>query len=130
MKGYKSGTAPNELNIKSAYSDMELDAAQTLLEFSASLEYLEYFLKAVHGITDEDKVATVSFKRNLMVNEESIVNILNQSVGMISKKTMLAKHPFVEDVDEEIKALKDEEEEAMGDYALNLDHDYVEEEHE
>ena len=130
MKGYKSGTAPNELNIKSAYSDMELDAAQTLLEFSASLEYLEYFLKAVHGITDEDKVATVSFKRNLMVNEESIVNILNQSVGMISKKTMLAKHPFVEDVDEEIKALKDEEEEAMGDYTLNLDHDHDEEEHE
>ena len=36
------------------------------------------------------------------------------SVGVISKKTILKNHPFVEDVEEELKQLKKEEAETEG----------------
>lgn len=116
MKQDKSGNAPNELNIKSAYSDMELDANQTALEFTASLEHLEGFLKQIKGIKDDRLVTTTEFRRNLMINDEATVNMIAQSEGLLSKKTLLSHHPFVDNVDEELRALEEEDEEEMGDY--------------
>lgn len=116
MKKDKTSNAPNELNIKSMYSDMELDANQTALEFTASLEHLERFLKQIKNIKDDDLLTMTEFKRNLMVNDEATINMIIQSEGLLSKKTLLSHHPFVDNVDEEIKAIDDEDSIEMGDY--------------
>lgn len=116
MKQDKTSNAPNELNIKSMYSDMELDANQTALEFTASLEHLEKFLKQIKNIKDDDLLTMTEFKRNLMVNDEATINMIIQSEGLLSKKTLLSHHPFVDDVDEELKAIDDEDNIEMGDY--------------
>lgn len=116
MKSDKRSNAPNELNIKSMYSDMELDANQTALEFTASLEHLERFLKLIKNIKDDKLISTTEFKRNLMVNDEATINMIIQSEGLLSKKTLLSHHPFVDNVDEEIKAIDDEDSIEMGDY--------------
>lgn len=116
MKKDKTSNAPNELNIKSMYSDMELDANQTALEFTASLEHLERFLKLIKNIKDDDLLTMTEFKRNLMVNDEATINMIIQSEGLLSKKTLLSHHPFVDNVDEEIKAIDDEDSVEMGDY--------------
>lgn len=116
MKSDKTSNAPNELNIKSMYSDMELDANQTALEFTASLEHLERFLKLIKNIKDDELISTTEFKRNLMVNDEATINMIIQSEGLLSKKTLLSHHPFVDNVDEEIKAIDDEDSIEMGDY--------------
>lgn len=116
MKKDKTSNAPNELNIKSMYSDMELDANQTALEFTASLEHLERFLKLIKNIKDDDLLTMTEFKRNLMVNDEATINMIIQSEGLLSKKTLLSHHPFVDDVDEELKAIDDEDNIEMGDY--------------
>lgn len=116
MKSDKTSNAPNELNIKSMYSDMELDANQTALEFTASLEHLERFLKLIKNIKDDKLISTTEFKRNLMVNDETTINMIIQSEGLLSKKTLLSHHPFVDNVDEEIKAIDDEDSIEMGDY--------------
>lgn len=116
MKSDKTSNAPNELNIKSMYSDMELDANQTALEFTASLEHLERFLKQIKNIKDDKLISTTEFKRNLMVNDEATINMIIQSEGLLSKKTLLSHHPFVDNVDEEIKAIDHEDSIEMGDY--------------
>lgn len=116
MKSDKTSNAPNELNIKSMYSDMELDANQTALEFTASLEHLERFLKLIKNIKDDKLISATEFKRNLMVNDEATINMIIQSEGLLSKKTLLSHHPFVDNVDEEIKAIDDEDSVEMGDY--------------
>ena len=51
-----------------------------------------------------------------MINDEATVNMINQSEGLLSKKTLLSHHPFVDNVDEELRALEEEDEEEMGDY--------------
>lgn len=116
MKSDKTSNAPNELNIKSMYSDMELDANQTALEFTASLEHLERFLKQIKNIKNDKLISTTEFKRNLMVNDEATINMIIQSEGLLSKKTLLSHHPFVDNVDEEIRAIDDEDSIEMGDY--------------
>ncbi len=103
--------APNTLNIKSMYSDMELDANAMELEFTASFEYLFKFINQVKKI-DFDGV-DIKFKRNIMVNDESIVTMIKDSVGIVSNETLRAKHPLVEDAEKEEKRIKKEESERL-----------------
>lgn len=114
VKQEKAGNAPNELNIKSMYSDIELDANETELEFRASLEYFFEFVKKVKGFSAESK-ATISFKRNIMVNEAGVVEIIKNSVGILSNETLVANHPYVDDAAEELERIKHEREEMMSD---------------
>lgn len=80
---------------------------------------MEYFFKAVHGISDSDLFSEVHFKRNLMVNDESTVTMIQQSEGLVSLKTLLSKHPFVDDVEEELAELKAQNKGDVGDYSLS-----------
>lgn len=96
----------NMLNIKSAYADMEMAAASLELELQASFEYLQYFVKLVHGYGVED--ADISFKRNILVSEESIIEMIKNSSDLLSKKTLLANHPLVNDVEEELERLDEQ----------------------
>ena len=109
-KNDKTGNQPNELNIKSMYSEIELDANKIELEFQASFEYLQDFYKKVHRVTTED-YCQVNFKRNIMVNEESLVQMIRNSEGIISKKTQIENHPLVTDTDKELQQLELEQEE-------------------
>lgn len=43
------------------------------------------------------------------VNETDIINNIRNSEGIISKRTQLAYHPWVQDVDLELKQKKEEE---------------------
>lgn len=116
-KNDKSGQQPNELNIKSMYSDIELDANLIELEFAASFEYLQYFLRTLWGVSQEE-VATITFKRNIMVNERETVEMIRSSVGLVSDKTLRSKHPLVENPEEEEKRIEAQEEEKLEKYGM------------
>lgn len=100
LKTSRTSGDPNQLNIKSMYAEIDLDANAIESEFQASFEYLQYFFKKVHRI-DEKLVADVEFKRRIMVNDESTVTMIKNSVGLVSERTLREKHPFVDSVDEE-----------------------------
>lgn len=112
FKNDRTTNAPNELNIKSMYTDIELDANAMELEFTASLEHLEEFYKQVNNIKT-DEVSKVNFKRNIMVNDESTINMIRNSLGIVSDETLLAVHPFVDNVVEEMKKVKAQEKEDL-----------------
>ena len=119
------GSNPNTLNIQAMYSDMELDANQLELEFSASLEYLTEIIKQIYNLTG---TATIAFKRNIMVNQESVVNMIRNSVGLVSGETLRAKHPLVDDVQEEELRIEKEKNEMMSVYGEGHSHDEEEQE--
>ncbi len=107
----RTSNAPNTLNIKAMYSDMELDANDLELEFTASFEYLFSWVADIVGIDFSD--AEVKFKRSIMVNDESIIEMIRNSIGIISDETLVAAHPFVEDVTEELKRIEKEKEKSL-----------------
>lgn len=115
LKGDRTTQAPNELNIKAMYAEMELDANATELEYQASLEHLEWFYRKVKNLQPEDLTSTIKFRRNITVNEESLVSMIKNSVGIVSKETLLASHPLVDDVEEELERLAAEKEKEQSD---------------
>lgn len=102
--------APNELNLRSMYSDIDLDANSMETEFQASFERLLWFVNA-HleniGAGDfEGERLDVIFDRDILMNEGEVIENCKKSVGLISDETIVAMHPWISDPAEEIKRLK------------------------
>lgn len=110
-----SGT-PNELNIRSMYSDIDLDANAMETEFQAAIEDMLFFVNAYlanSGAGNFDGIeVTAIFNRDILVNESEAIDNCAKSQGIISKETVVRQHPWVDDPEEELRRIKDEEEQA------------------
>lgn len=110
-----SGT-PNELNIRSMYSDIDLDANVMETEFQAAFEDLLFFVNAHlanSGVGNFDGVeVSVIFNRDILVNESEAIDNCGKSQGIISKETIVRQHPWVDDPEEELQRISDEEKKA------------------
>ena len=124
-KGYdveelKSQGSPNEMTIKAVYSQIDIDANEIETEYQASFEELLWFVNqhllntGVGDFTNEE--VDVIFNRDMMVNESQIIADINASSVILSKKTCVAMHPYVEDVEQEMKQIEEEQTAAMEQY--------------
>lgn len=111
-----SGT-PNQMNIQSMYSDIDLDANTIETEFQAAFDQLLWFLDAhlANSGAGEfgDVDADITFNRDVLINESELIANLRASEGLISRETRIAKHPYVTDPQAELDRMKQEEQEAM-----------------
>lgn len=110
---------PNQMNIQSMYSDIDLDANGIEMEFQASMEELLWFVNrhlANTGKGSFDGVEVkVIFDRDVLINETEAINNCKASVGILSDETIVKMHPWVSDPEQELKRIKDEKEAAMAD---------------
>lgn len=112
---------PNQMNIQSMYSDIDLDANGMETEYQAALEELLWFINmhlfnVGHGDFEGEDVEII-FNRDMMLNEGEAIDNVAKSVGIISDETLIANHPWVTNVDNElerIQAQKDKEQEQYG----------------
>ncbi len=104
----------NQMNIQSAYADIDLDADEMQSEFTASLQQLLWFVntflaaKGIHGV-DVDFI----FNRDMMVNASERITDAKNSVGILSEETIIANHPWTKDTQEELDRIKKEKEEQL-----------------
>ena len=71
------------------------------------------FLDTRSGIHVDVTTVTPIFTRALPKNLLEISQIVSNLWGKVSRKTLLAQVPFVDDVEEELKAVEKEEQEAL-----------------
>ncbi|MBR2504596.1 MAG: phage portal protein [Elusimicrobiaceae bacterium] len=129
-KGYdfsefrSGGGTPNQMNIKSIYSDIDLDANDMQTEYESSFEDLLWFVNKYLSTSGKGNYENVSvdviFNRDGVVNESEIMQMLTAAGVRISNKTLLGQVSFIDDVEEELKRLKDEEKEALDAYGGSL----------
>ena len=105
--GNSSGVA-----LKFFYSLLDLKADISEIQFKKSIRHLlkiiSNWVRISKGIVFDRKEVKVTFNRSMLVNtKEQIINVTN-SVGMLSKETLLANHPFVTDVDYELAKMREE----------------------
>ena len=116
-KDDRVGSNANEMNLKSMYSDIELDTNGMETEFQAAFEELLWFVNchlANIGVGDfEGEEVEIIFNRDIMVNESTVINDIKNSVGILSDETLVAQHPWVDDPEAELKRLKKQKEEEM-----------------
>lgn len=116
----RMGNNPNQMNISSIYSDIDIDTNNIEMEFQASLEQLVWFVNTYYRING-GKAGDVEFifSRDTPVNESELITNCRNSEGVISKETIIAHHPWVKDTAEELKRLQAEQQEELGlDYAM------------
>ena len=115
---------PNQMNISSMYSDIDLDANQIEVEFQATLEQLVEFYRVYRGISNATAPKDVEFIFNRMtpVNEGEVINNCKASVGILSNETIVANHPWTINTAEELERLQQERLQMMQEMALQ---DYI-----
>lgn len=108
---------PNQMNIQSMYSDIDLDANNMETEFQAALEELLWFICchfANIGAGDFDPgELDIIFNRDMPLNETEAIQNIRNSVGILSDETLIAQHPWVDDVQAELKRIKKQKKEEL-----------------
>lgn len=100
---------PNQLNIKSMYSEIDLDANAMESEFQASFEELLWFVNVNlencgFGNFEGEKVDII-FNRDILINESESIDNCRKSVGILSNRSIIAQHPWISDVEVELQRL-------------------------
>lgn len=112
---------PNQMNIQSMYSDIDLDADGMETEYQASFEELLWFIN-MHlfntGQGDfENEEVEIIFNRDILINEsEAIENCLKSD--FLSNETMIANHPWVDDPLAEMERIRNEKQEEIEQYGI------------
>ena len=110
---------PNQMNIQSMYSDIDLDANGMETEFQASFEDLLWFINchlANMGMGDfEGEDVDIIFNRDILISESEVIDNVNKSQDL-SLETRIAQHPWVDDVQGELDRIKKEKEENIEQY--------------
>ena len=103
---------PNQMNIESMYTDIDLDVNGMETEFQAGFEKLKWFIDKylIHqnkGDYSEEAVEFI-FNRDIFINEDAKIDNCAKSVGIISNKTILARHPWVTNVEHELQQIEED----------------------
>ena len=108
---------PNQMNIQSMYSDIDLDANGMETEFQAAFDDLLWFINQdlkTKGAGDfEQDDVTIVFNRDILINETEAIQNCSNSVGILSNETIVEQHPWTTDVEMELKRLKKEQQEEL-----------------
>lgn len=103
---------PNQMNIESMYTDIDLDVNGMETEFQAGFEELKWFIDQHlihmgHGDFTDEPVEFV-FNRDIFINEDAKIENCSKSVGLLSNKTILSRHPWVTNVNHELQQIEED----------------------
>lgn len=121
----KFGTQVSGVALKQLYADLDLDCSNIETEFQSSLEYFmffyNYWMNAVKNKNYSDKQVEFVFNKTMTVNEQELIQNCQNSADIISKKTILSRHPYVTNVEDEMKQIETEKREEQ----QELDNQYL-----
>jgi len=110
---------PNQMNIQSMYSDIDLDANDMETELQAAFEQILWFVDAYlanAGIGDFDGEAVhIIFNRDILINETEAIQNCQASMGILSLESIVKQHPWTEDLLKELELLEKQKQEERED---------------
>ncbi len=105
---------PNQMNIQSMYSDIDLDANDMETEFQAAFEDVLWFVNKHFANTGrgnfENEDVTIIFNRDILINESEAIENCKASVGILSDETIIGQHPWVDDPQKELDRVQKQRE--------------------
>ena len=75
--------------------------------------FVNRYLELIGAGSFYDKKISITFNRDIAINESQAITDCQNSKGVISDETIVKNHPWVEDAAEEMKLLKKQEEAAQ-----------------
>lgn len=109
----KFGNAPSGVSLKFHYTLLDLKANAMAAKLRKAVKEFFWFLTDDHnrhnGTSYDSNLIEVSLNMSQIANDMETVQMIVQSKGIVSDKTLLSKHPFVVDVNEELKDIENQE---------------------
>ena len=106
------GSAPSGTALKFMYSGLDLKCNKLESTFRQGFNKLMYFVNEYMKLTSQAVPAepniNLIFNRDIAINESQTIADCQASVGLLSKETILARHPWVKDVPQELERLEAE----------------------
>ena len=105
--------ATSGVALKIRYADLDADCMAMGANFGAGIEELCWFIQSdLSSEQDIDEVEfDVIFNADGIINETDVVMNCKNSVGVISNETIIANHPWITDLDVELKRVEKQKEE-------------------
>lgn len=123
----KLGNAPSGIALRFMYSGLDLKCNALEDNFKWSFEQLLYFvnkyLETTRKGTPSDKEISIVFNRDIAINESQAIEDCQNSKGVISDKTIIANHPWVEDVEVELEQIEEESKAFEDDFIRQTEED-------
>ena len=108
----KLGNSPSGIALKFIYSGLDLKCNALEDSFKWGFEQLLFFVNTYLNITKKanvsDKAINIVFNRDIAINESQTITDCQNSTQVISNKTIIANHPWVNDVEAELKQIEEE----------------------
>ena len=115
---------PNQMNIESMYTDIDLDVNTMETEFQAGFEELKWFIDQylIHqGNADyTNEEAEFVFNRDFFINESTKIDNCVKSIGVLSNKTIVAMHPWVKNLNRELTQIEEDKQAELEEMDVTL----------
>lgn len=114
--GVSSGVA-----IRFKLSGQEMRAGKIEAEMKKALQRRIEILCGVATLKLGEEVfrdIQIDFKRNIPEDNNTLISLVNSLKGLVSDKTLLSQLPFIEDVNEEVEAVKAQKKESLALYSF------------
>lgn len=103
---------PNQMNIESMYTDIDLDVNGMETEFQAGFEELKWFIDQYliqkNNTNFTESSVEFIFNRDIFINEDAKIDNCVKSVGVLSNQTILSRHPWVTNVQHEVQQIEED----------------------
>lgn len=97
------------VRIEALFANLDLKANDFEDELQEFWDQLMYFLNRYYQLTGQPPAeSSLKFKRTRIINKESMLTANAGQMGMISERTRLKNHPYVNDVEEELELMSQE----------------------
>lgn len=107
VKTDRFGSSPSGVALKFLYSLLDMKAGITERKFIVAVKEILWFLfeyySMVEGVRYNPDSVAVIFGKRMISNELELSQIASESKDVISDRTIIAHHPWTEDVDDEIE---------------------------
>lgn len=114
-KDDRVGSNANQVNIKSMYSDIDIDADNMEAEYKGAFEQLLFFVNSYLATVGKgsyfDVPVKITFNRDIMINETEVIDSLVKLGVQLPNELLVGQVPFVDDVKSVIDMLNAEKRE-------------------
>lgn len=98
------------------YADLDMDCSEMAQQFRFSMRQLQWFVDQdliSKGVQINEKGSDFIFNTDVIINETETINNLAITKDTISQKTLLQNHPWVKNVDEEIRDIESDKQKQL-----------------
>lgn len=113
---------PNQSNIRSVFHGIDTDANRMERQYQAAFEKTLFFVNSYLVQTGKgdffDEEVKVIFDRDMLVNESEVIDCCIKSAATLSKETVVANHPWIDDPQAELERIEKEKQTELEQYGL------------